>query len=107
MWVQKSDANLRSCLHPNLRAWSRAILLVNDGHLTKMQPFWPLCPAVLLAMACVGPLQKMCGTKRKAVCVLRQVDDSSEEDVWDKEKETFRVYEARVITRPLILQRCG
>ena len=49
-------------------------------------------------MAIVGPLQKMRGTKRKVVCVLCQVDDSSEEDVWDKEKETFGVYEARVNT---------
>ena len=48
----------------------------------------------------VGPLQKMCGTKRKVVCVLCNVGDSSEEeDVWDKEKETFMVYEARVNAR--------
>ena len=63
-----------------------------------MQPFWSLCPGVFLAMAFAGPLQKMRGTKRKVVCVLCQVDVSSEEDVWDKERETFRVYEARVNT---------
>ena len=63
-----------------------------------MQHVCLLCPGVLLAMAFVGPLQNMRGTKRKAACVLCQVDDSSGEDVWDNEKETFRVYEARVNT---------
>ena len=58
-----------------------------------------LCPEVFLAMAFVGPLQKMRGTKRKVVCVLCKVDDSSEEDVWDKEKETCIVYETRVNAR--------
>jgi hypothetical protein len=35
--------------------------------------------------------------------VLCQVDDSSEEDEWDKEKETFEVYEARV-SSPLLAE---
>ena len=120
LWMNKSDANLRSWSHANLRFWSHV------NYIGQHAVFWSLCLVMLLAMAFVGPLEKMRGTKRKVVCVLRQADDSSEEDVWDKEKETFRVYEARVDTtlpgepkqswprsdfqrssQPLMLQRCG
>ena len=45
----------------------------------------------------VGLLQKMRRTKKKVACVPCKVDDSSEEkDVWDKKKESFMDYEARV-----------